>query len=117
MTESKHRAAANHYAGKAMAAFDKPSWVAVSRAFQAGAESRDFEVEEMENERLSRRGAILALSDKLSARDEEIARLREALEFGLNVMMPEIHAQKTCWPGEVDDFEDRARKALGEEEK
>jgi len=42
----------------------------------------------------------------------ENARYREALEFGLNEMMPQIKAQKGCWPGEVDDFEDRAREAL-----
>ena len=42
----------------------------------------------------------------------ENARYREALEFGLNKMMPEIKAQKGCWPGEIDDFEDRAREAL-----
>ena len=42
----------------------------------------------------------------------ENARYREALKFGLNEMMPQIKAQKGCWPGEVDDFEDRAREAL-----
>jgi len=42
----------------------------------------------------------------------ENARYRAALEFGLNKMMPEIKAQKGCWPGEIDDFEDRAREAL-----
>jgi hypothetical protein len=42
----------------------------------------------------------------------ENARLREALKYGLYVMMPEIRAQKTCWPGEVDEFEDRSRRAL-----
>ena len=36
----------------------------------------------------------------------------DALEYGVNVMMADIHAQKTCWPGEVDAFEDRARSAL-----
>ena len=46
----------------------------------------------------------------------ENARYREALEFGLNKMILEIKAQKGCWPGEVDDFEDRAREALKGEE-
>lgn len=60
-----------------------------------------------------------SLSEKTSDMQKEIetlraenARYREALEFGLNEMMPEIKAQKGCWPGEVDDFEDRAREAL-----
>jgi regulator of replication initiation timing len=43
----------------------------------------------------------------------ENARLREVLAFGLDVMMPEIHAQRTLWPGEVDSFEDMAKKAMG----
>ena len=52
-----------------------------------------------------------AYQDVCDAVDREI-RYREALEFGLNEMMPQIKAQKGCWPGEVDDFEDRAREAL-----
>lgn len=50
--------------------------------------------------------------DEIKTLRAENARYREALEFGLNKMMPEIKAQKGCWPGEVDDFEDRAREAL-----
>jgi hypothetical protein len=60
-----------------------------------------------------------SLSEKTSDMQKEIetlraenARYRKALEFGLNKMMPEIKAQKGCWPGEIDDFEDRAREAL-----
>lgn len=49
-----------------------------------------------------------ALLDLLAQAD----RYKRALEFGLKVMMPEIHAQRNCWPAEVDDFEDRAREAL-----
>ena len=64
-----------------------------------------------------------SLSERTSDMQKEIetlraenARYREALEFGLNKMILEIKAQKGCWPGEVDDFEDRAREALKGEE-
>lgn len=43
---------------------------------------------------------------------EKLKVATEALEFGVNVMMAEIHNQRTLWPGEVDDFEDKARSAL-----
>lgn len=52
------------------------------------------------------------LQKEIEILQAENARYRKALEFGLNKMMPEIKAQKGCWPGEVDDFEDRAREAL-----
>ena len=52
------------------------------------------------------------LNNRIEHFKAENARYRKALEFGLNEMMPEIKAQKGCWPGEVDDFEDRAREAL-----
>ena len=52
------------------------------------------------------------LQEEIKTLRAENARYREALEFGLNKMMPEIKAQKGCWPGEIDDFEDLAREAL-----
>jgi hypothetical protein len=61
----------------------------------------------IDDDQLAHAKATQELMDKL-------AKAREALEFGLNEMMPEIKAQKGCWPGEVDDFEDRAREALKE---
>jgi hypothetical protein len=55
---------------------------------------------------------ITKLKEVIETLKAENARYRKALEFGLNKMMPEIKAQKGCWPGEIDDFEDRAREAL-----
>lgn len=49
--------------------------------------------------------------NELLKKQLEIA--KEALKSGL-IMMAEIHSQKQMWPGEVDGFEERARKALKE---